>query len=98
MRSGESAEHSQAAPIAAIDRGQLHQPHPVGKGREQRLGHPAYVVSYANGVVGYLPPPWAVAEGGYEVDGAHLCYGRPQFDGGAYEVALEAAVRLASRL
>ena len=70
----------------------------TGDDLRQRLGHPAYVVSYANGVFGYLPPAWAVAEGGYEVDGAHLFYGRPQLDGGAYGVALEAAVRLASRL
>jgi hypothetical protein len=42
-----------------------------------------YLVGYANGDVGYLPTRAAYAEGGYEVDMAHLFYGgfRPRVGG-----------------
>ena len=42
-----------------------------------------YVVGYANGDMGYLPTQAAYAEGGYEVEVAHLFYGgfRPQAGG-----------------
>ena len=42
-----------------------------------------YLVGYANGDVGYLPTRAAYAEGGYEVDVAHLFYGgfRPRAGG-----------------
>ncbi len=38
-------------------------------------GRRVYVVGYANGDVGYLPTRAAYAEGGYEVEVAHLFYG-----------------------
>jgi len=39
-----------------------------------------YIIAYANGDTGYLPTAAAYAEGGYEVDVAHMFYGgfRPQ--------------------
>ena len=42
-----------------------------------------YVVGYANGDMGYLPTQAAYAEGGYEVEVAHLFYGgfRPKAGG-----------------
>ncbi len=42
-----------------------------------------YLVGYANGDIGYLPTRTAYAEGGYEVDVAHLFYGgfRPRAGG-----------------
>ena len=42
-----------------------------------------YLVGYANGDLGYLPTRTAYAEGGYEVDVAHLFYGgfRPRAGG-----------------
>ena len=51
-----------------------------------------YLVGYANGDMGYLPTRAAYAEGGYEVDVAHLFYGgfRPKA-GGLELLAAEAA-------
>jgi neutral ceramidase len=48
-------------------------------GTTQRI----YVVGYANGDMGYLPTQAAYAEGGYEVEVAHLFYGgfRPKAGG-----------------
>lgn len=50
-----------------------------------RLGSPKkiYLIGYANGDVGYLPTRAAYAEGGYEVEVAHLFYGgfRPKVGG-----------------
>jgi hypothetical protein len=48
-------------------------------GTEQKV----YVVGYANGDMGYLPTQAAYAEGGYEVEVAHLFYGgfRPKVGG-----------------
>jgi hypothetical protein len=54
-----------------------------------------YVVGYANGDLGYLPTQAAYAEGGYEVEVAHLFYGgfRPK-PGGLELLAREARVPL----
>jgi hypothetical protein len=54
-----------------------------------------YVVGYANGDMGYLPTQAAYAEGGYEVDVAHLFYGgfRPK-PGGLELLAREAKALL----
>jgi hypothetical protein len=51
-----------------------------------------YFIGYANGDLGYLPTRAAYAEGGYEVDVAHLFYGgfRPKA-GGLELLAAEAA-------
>jgi hypothetical protein len=48
-------------------------------GTEQKV----YVIGYANGDMGYLPTQAAYAEGGYEVEVAHLFYGgfRPKAGG-----------------
>ena len=47
------------------------------------LDQKVYVVGYANGDMGYLPTKAAYAEGGYEVEVAHLFYGgfRPKAGG-----------------
>lgn len=57
-----------------------------------------YVIGYANGDVGYLPTRAAYAEGGYEVEVAHLFYGgfRPQT--GALESLLEEAFAVVQSL
>jgi neutral ceramidase len=46
-------------------------------------GQKVYVIGYANGDMGYLPTQAAYAEGGYEVEVAHLFYGgfRPKAGG-----------------
>jgi len=53
-----------------------------------------YAVSYANGLLGYLPPEYAVDEGGYEVGGAHLFYAALPLAREAYGQARAAAVEL----
>lgn len=53
-----------------------------------------YAVSYANGVLGYLPPEYAVDEGGYEVGGAHIFYDSLPLAREAYAQARAAAVEL----
>ena len=59
---------------------------------------PIYLVGYANGDIGYLPTRAAYAEGGYEVDVAHLFYGgfRPQ--AGGLELLARAATDLVREL
>ena len=46
---------------------------------------PVYLIGYANGDMGYLSPRAAYAEGGYEVDAAHLFYGGFRFKPGSLE-------------
>jgi hypothetical protein len=55
---------------------------------------PTYVVSYANGVLGYLAPESAYAEGGYEVDQAFVWYGTLPIPRGAFEQVRERAAEL----
>ncbi len=57
-----------------------------------------YLIGYANGDVGYLPTRAAYAEGGYEVEVAHMFYGgfRPQ--AGGLELLATAASDLVSEL
>jgi neutral ceramidase len=57
-------------------------------------GRTVYLVGYANGLLGYLPPAAAYDEGGYEVDGAHVFYDQLPIARGAYELARDAAVDL----
>ncbi len=58
----------------------------------EATGRQLYTVGYANGVIGYLPTAAAYAEGGYEVETAHLFYNdfRPKA-GGLEMLAAEAA-------
>jgi hypothetical protein len=56
------------------------------------LGAHVYVLGYANGNCGYLCPQVAYAEGGYEVERAHVFYGGSRFRAGGLErLATEAA-------
>lgn len=57
-----------------------------------------YLIGYANGDVGYLPTRAAYAEGGYEVEVAHMFYGgfRPQ--AGGLELLASAASDLVMQL
>jgi hypothetical protein len=48
-------------------------------------GRPVFVVGYANGDLGYLATEAAYAEGGYEVDSAHLFYDDFRFRRGSLE-------------
>jgi hypothetical protein len=57
----------------------------------KRIDKRIYLVGYANGDVGYLSSRSAYAEGGYEVDTAHLFYGGFRFKPGSLEVLLEGA-------
>jgi neutral ceramidase len=50
-----------------------------------------YLVGYANGDMGYLSTRAAYAEGGYEVEVAHLFYGGFRFKPGSLEMLLEGA-------
>jgi hypothetical protein len=43
---------------------------------DQGIG-PCWILGYANGNIGYLPPRPAYAQGGYEVDIAHRFYRQP---------------------
>ena len=63
-----------------------------------RAGRTVYVVGYANGDLGYIPTEAAYAEGGYEVEVAHLFYGgfRPRAD--AMKMLVDEAVRLVREL
>jgi len=65
------------------------------EGLRQSAGQPVYVLSYANGDLGYLPTREAYAEGGYEVDEAHLFYGGFRFKAGALEQLAASAADLA---
>ncbi len=60
-------------------------------------GKRVYLIGYANGDMGYLPTRAAYAEGGYEVEVAHLFYGgfRPR-EGGLELLAHEATNLLGS--
>jgi len=53
-----------------------------------------YVIGYANGDAGYLSPRAAYAEGGYEVEIAHLFYGGFRFKAGSLEMLCEEAKTL----
>jgi len=57
-----------------------------------------YLVGYANGDLGYLPTRAAYAEGGYEVDVAHLFYGGFRPKAGALELLAAAAADLVADL
>jgi hypothetical protein len=61
----------------------------------EAAGRRVYVVGYANGLLGYLAPRAAYAEGGYETEGAFIFYGSPPVAPGGFEPAREAAVELA---
>ena len=60
----------------------------------QQTGKRICLIGYANGDIGYLPTRAAFAEGGYEVEVAHLFYGgfRPQ--PGSLELLADEATRL----
>lgn len=57
-----------------------------------------YVIGYANGVLGYLPTRAAYAEGGYEVELAHLFYGDFRPRPGALELLAGQAAELVTAL
>jgi hypothetical protein len=53
-----------------------------------------YVIGYANGDIGYLPPREIYAEGGYEVDMAYKFYGHFMVAPGSFEQARDRALAL----
>jgi hypothetical protein len=54
-----------------------------------------YVVGYANGDIGYLPPAEVYAEGGYEVNMAYKFYGSNfMVAAGSFELLRERALAL----
>ncbi len=55
-------------------------------------GPRVYVVGYANGDIGYLPPAEIYAEGGYEVDNAYKFYGHFMVAAGGFEQVRETAL------
>jgi neutral ceramidase len=57
-----------------------------------------YVVGYANGDMGYLPTQAAYAEGGYEVEVAHLFYGGFRPKAGGLELLAQEARTLIKQL
>jgi hypothetical protein len=57
-------------------------------------GRRTYVVGYANGVSGYIPPAEAYDEGGYETGSAFVFYGGIRPARGAYEQIVARAVEL----
>ncbi len=61
------------------------------RARSQRK---VYLIGYANGDVGYLPTRAAYAEGGYEVEVAHMFYGGFRHQAGALELLAAAATDL----
>lgn len=60
------------------------------RGSEKKV----YLIGYANGDLGYLPTRAAYAEGGYEVEVAHLFYGGFRPKAGALEVLAQESVDL----
>lgn len=60
----------------------------------RRTGQRVYVVGYANHLFGYLPAAAAYAEGGYEVDSAHLFYDHFRVGQGGLELATERGAEL----
>jgi hypothetical protein len=64
------------------------------RGREQKV----YLVGYANGDLGYLPTRAAYAEGGYEVEVAHLFYGGFRPKAGALELLAQESADLLRNL
>jgi neutral ceramidase len=61
--------------------------------------HPhTYVVGYANGDIGYLPPQEIYAEGGYEVDMAYKFYGHFMVAAGSFERARDRGLALMEAL
>jgi hypothetical protein len=61
-------------------------------------GKRIYILGYANGDVGYLPIRAAYAEGGYEVEEAHLFYGGFRVLPGGLERLALAATDLVEKL
>ena len=61
-------------------------------------GKQLYLVGYANGDIGYLPTRAAYAEGGYEVEVAHMFYGGFRPKAGSLELLASAAAELVSRV
>jgi neutral ceramidase len=57
-----------------------------------------YLIGYANGDVGYLPTRAAYAEGGYEVEVAHMFYGGFRPKPGGLELLAAAATDLVNEL
>jgi len=50
-----------------------------------------YLIGYANGDLGYLPTRAAYAEGGYEVEAAHMFHGGFRFKADSLEILFEGA-------
>lgn len=68
----------------------------AGRIRAQFKPRATIVAGYANGCVGYVAPPSAVAEGGYEVERSAMYYRLPGFlNAEAEQTLLEAVGRLA---
>jgi neutral ceramidase len=61
-------------------------------------GKKVYLLGYANGDMGYLPTRAAYAEGGYEVEVAHMFYGGFRLLPGALELLAGAATDLVKQL
>ena len=61
-------------------------------------GPQTYVIGYANGDAGYLPPAAVYVEGGYEVEMAYKFYGHFMLAPGAFELLREAAISLLAGL
>jgi hypothetical protein len=61
-------------------------------------GKKVYLLGYANGDIGYLPIRAAYAEGGYEVDEAHLFYGGFRVQSGGLERLALSATDLVDKL
>jgi neutral ceramidase len=65
--------------------------------REAGMGEGGFVLSYAEGTPGYIPPRSEYASGGYEVAEAHRFIGMPgSFVPGSAELLVEAAKTLAA--
>jgi neutral ceramidase len=64
----------------------------------QSTGRRLYVVGYANGDMGYIPTQAAYAEGGYEVEIAHLFYCNFRPKAGGLELLTERASSLVREL
>jgi len=64
----------------------------------RNCGRKIYVIGYANGDVGYLPPLAAYAEGGYEVEVAHIFYGSFRPQAGGLELLAAAAAEVVEAL